>query len=235
MTEHHMKLTASIFFLTLFCWIMIPFLQEQGGCNQIKGDTNRTVTVDFDASSRLPAGLRPETTGHARYTAEWEIIPCQTAPSPPNLLKITRIKAPSGSQFNICWTDTLRFRNGSIEVRARADAGHVDQGGGPMWRVLDKNNYYVARLNPLEDNFRIYFVKKGRRVMIASADVHGIKAGQWFTIRIDVNEDRITGWVNGKKLIQVRNSTFTKEGGTGLWSKADAASSFDDLSIKISE
>ena len=81
----------------------------------------------------------------------------------------------------------------------------------------------------------IYFVKKGRRVMIADAGVQGIRPGQWFTVRIDFRDDRITGWVNGRKLIDVCDTTFSLSGGIGLWTKADAASSFDDLAIRVSD
>ena len=209
---------------------LVLFIPLQGMSAQEK---SRTVMIDFDQSSKIPAGLRAETTGHARFTAQWDVVPCNAAPSPPNILRITEIKAASGSQFNICWTDSLKFRDGTIEVKVRADTGRIDQGGGPMWRVTDRKNYYVARLNPLEDNFRIYYVKRGRRVMIASADVHGIKAGEWFTIRIETRGSRITGWVNGRKLIETTDSTFSNQGGVGLWTKADAASSFDNLSVKI--
>ena len=34
----------------------------------------------------------------------------------------------------------------------------MDQGGGPVWRYQDANNYYIARMNPLEDNYRVYKV-----------------------------------------------------------------------------
>ena len=34
--------------------------------------------------------------------------------------------------------------------------GKLDQGGGLVWRYKDANNYYIARMNPLEDNFRVY-------------------------------------------------------------------------------
>jgi hypothetical protein len=46
-----------------------------------------------------------------------------------------------------------------VSVAVRADGGEVDQGGGPMWRVQDADNYYVCRFNPLESNFRVYFVQ----------------------------------------------------------------------------
>ena len=201
-------------------------------CLASGNNSSSPLIINFDDNSRLPVDLHPETTGHARFNAIWHVISDADAPSPPNILKITQIKAPSGGQFNICWTDAITFRDGTIIVKVRADRGRIDQGGGPMWRVTDRNNYYVARLNPLEDNFRIYYVKRGRRVMIASADIHGIRAGNWFTVRIDARGNHITGWVNGKKLLETTDDTFVNAGGVGVWTKADAASSFDDLEIK---
>jgi len=40
-----------------------------------------------------------------------------------------------------------------------------------VWRYLDANNYYICRMNPLEDNFRIYKVIAGKRIQLASLDV----------------------------------------------------------------
>ncbi len=230
MLSNPVKSTLFTLAVSLLLFLPVQVTGDQGSSTDKTG-----IIIDFDEYSRLPQGFKLETTGHSRYTAQWHVVTCGAAPSPPNVLRITEIKAPSGGQFNICWTDSLKFTDGTIEVKVRADAGRIDQGGGPMWRVTDRSNYYVARLNPLEDNFRIYFVKKGRRVMIATAGVQGIKAGQWFTIRIDFQDDRITGWVNGGKLIDVRDTTFSRSGGIGLWTKADAASSFDDLAIRISD
>ncbi len=222
----------------LFFLLLLPGFISAGDCGEkqdLYGSENRTLLIDFDQYTDLPAGFRVETTGHSRHDAVWKVVQDSNAPSKPNVLRITEIKSPSGSQFNICWSDRIRFRDGNIEVKVRADNGRFDQGGGPIWRVKDRFNYYVARLNPLEDNFRIYYVKDGNRVMIGSASVRGIKEGQWFTVKVTVKDRLITGWVNGKRLIQVEDATLTDEGGVGLWSKADAASSFDDLKIDMKE
>ncbi|RUM88346.1 MAG: hypothetical protein DSZ23_04585 [Thermodesulfatator sp.] len=232
------NLQRFMFFLVI-CLSMLLAYGPPGFCGEqsnAKTDSKgKSLVINFDQSSTLPAGFRVETTGRSLHDAVWKVVECQQAPSRPNVLRITRIKSPSGSQFNICWTDRVRFRDGDIEVKVRADSGRIDQGGGPIWRVKDKSNYYVARLNPLEDNFRIYYVKNGRRIMIGTASVRGIREGQWFTIKIRVNGDMITGWVNGKKMIEVKDSTLKDEGGVGMWSKADAASSFDDLVINTSD
>ena len=37
-----------------------------------------------------------------------------------------------------------------------ADEDERDQGGGSIWRAQDRDNYYIARWNRLEDNFRVY-------------------------------------------------------------------------------
>jgi hypothetical protein len=221
-----------------FLFLLVAGFQSPGLCTEkqdLYGSENRSVVINFDQYPALPAGFRVETTRYSKHDAVWKVIKDKDAPSKPNVLKIAEIKDPSGSQFNICWSDKIRFRDGSIEVKVRADSGRIDQGGGPIWRVKDRMNYYVARMNPLEDNFRIYYVKDGNRIMLGSATVRGIREGQWFTIKIAVNDDHITGWVNGKKLIEVKDSTLPDEGGVGMWSKADAASSFDDLSVRMEE
>ncbi len=110
----------------------------------------------------------------------------------------------------------------------------MDQGGGPIWRVKDQNNYYIARWNPLENNFRVYYVKDGKRVQLDSADVD-VSASEWHTIRIEHNGDQITGFLDGKELLEVTDSAFPEGGGVGLWTKADAASFFDDLVIERKE
>ena len=54
----------------------------------------------------------------------------------------------------------------------------------------------------------------------------------WFTIRIVHREEKIEGWLDGKKLLEAIDRTFPDAGGIGFWTKADAASSFDDLVVR---
>lgn len=50
-----------------------------------------------------------------------------------------------------------------MSVRIKAIAGEEDQGGGIAWRLNDNNNYYITRLNPLENNLRLYKIVHGSR------------------------------------------------------------------------
>jgi len=110
-----------------------------------------------------------------------------------------------------------------------ATQGKFDQGGGPVWRYQDANNYYICRHNPLEDNFRIYKVIAGKRSQLASLDLKA-ETGQWHTIRVVMRGDKIVGSINGKEL-GVRDGAISKAGKVGLWTKADAVTEFDRFSV----
>ncbi len=131
--------------------------------------------------------------------------------------------------FNVVLVDGSHFNDVDLSVRLKAVGGMLDQGGGVVWRAQDKNNYYVARYNPLEDNFRVYKVEKGKRTQFQSANVSGDK--KWHTLRITMAGAKITCYLDGIQYLEVEDSTFRSAGKIGLWSKADAQSSFDDLSV----
>jgi hypothetical protein len=120
--------------------------------------------------------------------------------------------------------------NGEISVNFKANSGREDEGGGVIWRAKDRNNYYIARFNPLEDNFRLYYVKNGVRRMLASAHI-ALKAHVWHSMKIIVHGDKFEGYLNGKKLLSVSSHVFNEAGGVGLWTKADAATSFDNFKV----
>ncbi len=43
--------------------------------------------------------------------------------------------------------------------------------------------------------------------------------------------NHIAGYLNGKELLELTAEHFSKPGGVGLWTKADAVTSFDDLKV----
>jgi hypothetical protein len=131
--------------------------------------------------------------------------------------------------FNVALAEGTRYRDLDLSVRLRAVAGEVDRGGGLVWRAKDKDNYYIARYNPLEDNFRVYKVEKGKRTQFRSVKVPGDE--KWHTMRVTMSGARITCYLDGTKHLEAEDSTFPQAGMIGLWSKADAQSYFDDLTV----
>ncbi len=135
-----------------------------------------------------------------------------------------------GSGFNLAFTKVIPFKDGEISVKFHANSGRIDQGGGIIWRVKDKDNYYVARFNPLEDNFRFYKVIDGSRSELKSANVKLSKA--WHSMKIIQKEDHFEGYLDGEKILDVYDDSIQQSGGVGLWTKADAKTSFDDFVVK---
>lgn len=191
-----------------------------------------TVTRDFDAESTgaLPEGWTIQATGPQSLLATWEAVADGSVVTPARALALTRANHDSSSTFNVCRSDEIRFGDGTIELSMKPVSGVVDQGGGPMWHVKDKDNYYVCRANPLEGNFRLYVVEDGERRQLASASVD-VAAGAWHAIRVEHQGTRIACSLDGTKLFEAIDATFPEPGWVGFWTKADAATAFDDLRV----
>ncbi len=195
---------------------------------------SNVIQLDFEniQTGKIPAGWKVEATNQKGDLATWQVVEDTTAPSGTKVLALTKINHSFGGTFNLCWTSEPDFLNGEISIYFKANSGVEDQGGGVIWRAINKNNYYIARYNPLENNFRIYYVKDGARRMLASARVH-LPAHTWQRMKIVMQGDQMFGYLNGKKLLEVKDRTFTKAGGVGLWTKADAATSFDNFKVVL--
>jgi len=172
-----------------------------------------------------------ESTGGTGPGATWQARAETTAISPPAVMAMTAPNHGSDDRFNLCWSDGLPFRDGRIAVCVRADSGVVDRGGGPMWRVRDANNYYVCRWNPLESNFRVYVVTNGVRRQLATALVE-VDGTAWHRLEVEHVGTRLVCWLDGTKYLEAEDTTILDAGGVGLWTKADACTSFDDLVVK---
>ena len=131
--------------------------------------------------------------------------------------------------FNIALVEGTQCKDIDLSVKLKAVAGEVDRGGGLVWRARDSKNYYVARYNPLEDNFRLYKVQDGKRTQLKSAKLPG--DDQWHTLRVTMVATKIACYLDGRKHLEVEDATFPGAGMIGLWTKADAQSYFDDLTV----
>ncbi|HLC15832.1 MAG TPA: family 16 glycoside hydrolase [Thermodesulfovibrionia bacterium] len=230
-------MNKSCFFNTIAaaCAFLVFFLPAKAAFSEEKSvhkstDTNN-VTFDFEdtASGQIPEGWIVESTGQSGPIATWQVVFDKESES--KVLGMTKANHNSDSTFNICRTKNVNFKDGEIEVRFKAIEGKEDQGGGPVWRLQDKDNYYIARANPLENNFRLYYVKNGERTALASADVD-VPSNKWHTIKIIHKAEHIEAYLNRKKYLEAKDSTFNDAGKVGLWTKADAVTDFDDFKIK---
>ncbi len=195
--------------------------------------SNVTKSWNFDnvPEGTLAAGWKVEATGQDKATAKWQVIRDTHAPLGPGVLSLTETNHTQRGVFNICWTNEVSFFEGEIAVFLKANSGNIDRGGGPIWRVQDRNNYYIARYNPLEENVSIYYVKDGKRVMLGYTGKIELK-DTWHILKISHKGNRIKAFLDGEMKLMVNSGGhITQHGGVGLWTKADAATSFDNFTV----
>ena len=99
-----------------------------------------------------------------------------------------------------------------------------------IWRCKDENNYYICRMNPLENNFRVYKVINGKRQQLQSTEFKA-QAGKWYVVRAKMVGNHIMCFIDDKKLLDVSDDEIKDAGLIGLWTKADASSSFDNIAV----
>ena len=195
----------------------------------IAGCTLSLVAETVDLNSAKPALIFTQTgTGQAVWTIEKDA----DTPGKPTVLK------QSGqATYPVCIKDDAGLKDGYVEVRFKPLSGKEDQAGGVLWRVKDKDNYYVCRANALEDNVTLYKTVDGKRSVL---DIVGRKGGygvkekvapaQWHTLRVEFKGNRFQVIFDGKRLFEVEDNTFTESGKVGLWTKADSVTLFRDFS-----
>jgi hypothetical protein len=183
--------------------------------------TSKSWNFDLDAAGAIAKGFTNE-------FGTWQVTADPTAPSKPNVL--AQLAKSAGPDFNVTLFQETNFKDVDLSVQMKAIAGKNDQGGGLVWRAKDGKNYYIARYNPLEDNFRVYKVVNGRRTEFQSAAIKHTDG--WHSLRVTMTGDHIECHYDGKKYLDVKDSTFMDGGKIGLWTKSDAQTHFDDLTAK---
>ena len=191
-----------------------------------------SLTFDGEAQSMKIWNFDSDSTaviakGFTNDFGAWQVIADPLAPSKPNVL--AQMAKSSSPEFNVTLITGTNYKDIDLTVRMKAVAGRIDQGGGLVWRAKDGKNYYIARYNPLEDNFRVYKVVDGKRTEFQSATIKHTDG--WHTLRVTMAADHIECHYDGKKYLDVKDSTFTNGGRIGLWTKADAQTHFDDLTV----
>ncbi|HSW47072.1 MAG TPA: PepSY domain-containing protein [Phycisphaerae bacterium] len=193
---------------------------------EIEKTASHRWTFDKEPAGTLPPGWIIKQNNPTKALAKWTVEPDAEATSKPNVLNIKTENA--NATYNLALITTAVYKDLNVSVKIRGNTGADDQGGGLIWRCKDENNYYLCRINPIENNYRVYKVVDGKRTVLQSVDFE-TPAGQWFTLRVRMKGNEIACYCNGKKWLEVKDDTFKDAGMIGLWTKADACSSFDNL------
>jgi hypothetical protein len=184
---------------------------------------------DSDAEGKPPAGFTLARTGQGS-DGQWVVKKDESAPSKPNVLAQTS-QDTTDYRFPLAIAEGTSFRDLALSVKFKTISGTVDQGAGLVFRLKDKNNYYVVRANALEDNFRLYHVVSGKRIQFAGSNFK-VSPGVWHEMRVEARGNEFRCYYDGQLKITAQDDTFKDAGKIGVWTKADSVIYFDDLAVE---
>jgi len=155
----------------------------------------------------------------------WSVRAEADAPSAPNALCQTGI-----AEFPALRLGEAVYGDLALSTRFKPVSGRVDQAAGLIFRVQDDRNYYVLRANALERNVNFYKYSGGRRSPLAEGPVE-VALARWQTLRLEVRGSDFRGYLDDRLVVSASDPTFPA-GQTGLWTKADAHTCFDDVELQ---
>jgi len=183
-------------------------------------DSTPDATLSWDFDHDTP-GQPPD--GAETFSGKWEVRANEEgAPSPPNVLCQTQ-----SATFPALALDNTIYEDLEVTTRFKAIAGKEDEAAGIIFRVQDKDNYYILRANALENSVNLYKYTGGSRSELKGASV-GVSAGQWHELRVETNDETLRGYFDGMLVVETTDDTF-HAGRIGLWTKADSVTCFDDV------
>ncbi len=209
--------------------LTITFALALGGCASNRGGASTSSTgFEQSAGGGMPSGWMSGESDGVGKPARWSVERDESAPVDPQVF-VCRAQNPEPT-FNWCVQEQVLGPNVAVTALVKPLTGIDDQGGGIVFRFQDGGNYYLTRWNPLENNVRLYYVKNGVRRILGDAPTTATPG--WRRLSAEAVGDRIVVSFDGKVVIEKTDATFKAGGKAGLWTKADAATSFDDFSAK---
>jgi pyruvate,water dikinase len=120
--------------------------------------------------------------------------------------------------------------NGMVSAGVMPVAGFIDQAGGIAFGIQNIGNYFVFRLNSLEDNLILFEYVNSLRIERESV-TRPLKSGRWYRLKVHIKDRQLTAFIDDEPVM-----TYAAErslaGHTGLWTKADSVVWFNDFKFE---
>ena len=192
----------------------------------------RVWTFDEDPTESLPSEFQVGTLFDGRLAGEWKILETESANNGTHVL--AQLMGKGGEHaYKVVLVQGTMATDMDVRVSFLPISGKGDMGGGLIWRGMDDRNYYLTRANPLEQNIRVYRVVNGIRHLLQNFN-QTIVLKQWHTLQVINRGCRIQVFYDEKQVFDLCDKTFPA-GGIGLWTKSDAVTYFDNLSLRLLE
>ena len=132
--------------------------------------------------------------------------------------------------FPLAIAKNSEMSDGIINLKVKPIEGNIDRAGGIAFGLKDVGNYFVFRVNALEDNAMLFEYINNKRIPRARADKK-IESDKWYSLKVEIKGNYIKGYVDDELLIEYMTERDL-HGYAGIWSKADSVTYFDKLSIE---
>ena len=117
--------------------------------------------------------------------------------------------------------------DGVLSLQVKPLSGSIDQAGGLVFGLRDIGNYFVFRINALEDNAILFEFINNNRVERGRCDMP-ITRSQWHSLEVAVTDNSASCRVNGTVVFNYQADRPIR-GHIGLWTKADSVAQFTRL------
>lgn len=119
---------------------------------------------------------------------------------------------------------------GKINIRVKPVKGNIDRAGGIAFGIRNIANYFVFRINALEDNailFEYINNKRIPRVVVKEP----IESGRWYDLCVEIRGNIISGYIDDRQVLEYASDS-PLHGFAGLWTKADSVTYFEGFTIQ---
>jgi pyruvate,water dikinase len=119
--------------------------------------------------------------------------------------------------------------DGRIAVAILPEDGRIDRAGGLVFGLRNAANYFVFRINALENNAILFEYVNGKRTERASVD-HPLQSDRWYRLAVEIEVRHVRCRLDDEAVIDYMASAPVR-GYVGVWTKADSATWFGDIVV----
>ncbi len=193
-------------------------------------DGERTTGFSKKEMGKVPKGWIADVTGSKKGTApRWEVKQDE------GRTVLAQLESGgAGGDFPVCLKKNSSFKEGTVSVRLKPISGDKDQAGGIVFRAKDKDNFYIARANALENNVSFYVTRDGKRKTIKYWEKIDVGLAEWHELKVQAKGNTFRIWLNKKLVGEIKDTakTFMDAGMVGVWTKADSVTYFDNIVVE---
>ena len=119
----------------------------------------------------------------------------------------------------------------TVRVRMKPVSGATDRAGGLAVRLVDRNTYYLARVDARVGEVGFFKVVAGQQTPLAEASVP-VASGSWHDLAITARGDQFTVSFDGRDLFVGTDTRIGTPGKVAFWTQADSVIRFDHLDVE---